>query len=84
MTEKVPAEGSIWKLVGLDLTEGEFAAKTNAIKATHVAGEIWRVYFAKDETPTLQQLARTSGATAAECVVGPDHVALVTPTPRGA
>ena len=81
---KVLAEGSIWKLADVTLTEGQFASRTNAHKATNVSGDIWRLYFAPDAPPTLNKLVEMSGATGGECVVGPDHKAAVTPTRREA
>lgn len=81
---KVLAEGSIWKLDDVDLTPGQFASKTNAHKVTNVSGDIWRLYFAPDATPTLKQLVEATGASGGQCVVGPDHKAVVTPTVREA
>lgn len=80
---RVEAEGSIWMLTEVSLSEAEFAAATGAIKVSHVSRDIWRLYFPPAQTPRLHELREKSGATHAQCVVGPDHIAKVTPTLGG-
>lgn len=80
--EKVPGEGSVWKLTGLDMDERKFAIAADAVKVTRIPGDIWRLYFAPGTTPSGADLAKRLGisATIVENVVAADHTALVTPT----
>ena len=80
---KVRAEGSIWKIIGIDLSEPEFAERTGAVKATRTTPSIWRLYFPPKATPSSRLLADMTGAVRAECIVDADHEAMVTPTISG-
>ena len=80
MSEKVLAEGSLWKITGINLTDKEFARRTGAVKATNTSGDVWRLYFEPGTTPAVQTLIDVVGADVAITIVDPDHKALVTPT----
>lgn len=80
--EKVPGEGSVWKIAGLDMDPKKFAIAAGAVKVTKIPSDIWRLYFAPGTTPSGVDLAKRLGisATIVENVVAADHTALVTPT----
>jgi len=82
---KVPAEGSIWRIYGTRDTAAEALAGKleNVVKVTKVSGDIWRLYFHPGTTPTDLGMANMLQVQAAEVVAEPDHIALVTPNTGG-